>query len=191
MRDFTDELATLRDRLSQAEIYLRVVSLRDRLVQLESVVSHPDLWDDKDQARRVTGELSEVRDDLETFDNLEARLDDAGTLFELARDESDDSLELEVEEAIEAISKGFDDLELRSFFSGEHDDADAVCDINSGAGGTDAQDWAEMLLRMYARWAANKGFEVEIQEVTEGQEAGISSATFIVRGRYAFRLPTG
>ena len=186
MRDFTDELATLRDRLSQAEIYLRVVSLRDRLVQLESVVSHPDLWDDKDQARRVTGELSEVRDDLETFDNLEARLDDAGTLFELARDESDDSLELEVEEAIEAISKGFDDLELRSFFSGEHDDADAVCDINSGAGGTDAQDWAEMLLRMYARWAANKGFEVEIQEVTEGQEAGISSATFIVRGRYAF-----
>jgi len=78
------------------------------------------------------------------------------------------------------------ELELRSLFSGEHDENDAVCDINSGAGGTDAQDWAEMLLRMYTRWAARKGFEVEIQEVTEGQEAGISSATFIVKGRYAF-----
>ncbi len=82
----------------------------------------------------------------------------------------------------------FGELELRSLFSGEHDDHDAVCDINSGAGGTDAQDWAEMLLRMYIRWAANRGLEVELVEVTEGQEAGISSASFIVRGRYAFGL---
>jgi len=186
MRDFSDELASLRDRLNQAGVYLCVPALRDRVVQLESDVSRPDLWDDPNLARVVTGELSVVRDDLETYDRLASLLDDALTLFELAREEGDDSLDGEVTEAVSSIAGQFDELEFRSLFSGDHDDADAVCDINSGAGGTDAQDWAEMLLRMYARWSEKKGFTVEIQEVTEGQEAGISSATFIVRGRYAF-----
>ena len=188
MRDFTDELRVLRERLDQAHGYLRIEQLTDRVVQLESDASRPDLWDDPTQARKVTSELSNVQDDLEIHRALAERLDDAETLVELATEEGDDSLEGEVEDAVAGISQRFDELELRSLFSGEHDDHDAVCDINSGAGGTDAQDWAEMLLRMYSRWAANRGLDVEIVEVTEGQEAGISSASFIIRGRYAFGL---
>ena len=188
MREFTDELRVLRERLVQAHGYLRIEQLSDRVVQLESDASRPDLWDDPTQARKVTSELSNVQDDLEIHRSLAEKIDDAETLVELAREEDDDSLEGEVEEAVTSISERFDELELRSLFSGEHDDHDAVCDINSGAGGTDAQDWAEMLLRMYSRWASNRGLEFEIVEVTEGQEAGISSASFIIRGRYAFGL---
>ena len=84
-----------------------------------------------------------------------------------------------------------DQLELRALFSGEHDERDAICEVHSGAGGTDAQDWAQMLLRMFTRWAETKGFEVEIDEIQEGQEAGITSATFIVKGRYAYGMLEG
>ena len=188
MRDFTEDLKSLRERLEQAHGYLRIEQLNDRVVQLESDASRPDLWDDPAQARKVTSELSNVQDDLEIHRTLSLGLDDAETLVELAREEGDDSLEDEVDEAVSKLGARFNELELRSLFSGEHDDLDAVCDINSGAGGTDAQDWAEMLLRMYSRWASNRGFEFEIVEVTEGQEAGISSASFIIRGRYAFGL---
>jgi peptide chain release factor 2 len=93
-----------------------------------------------------------------------------------------------VEAGLAALTRELDALELRSLYSGEHDERDAVCEVHSGAGGTDAQDWAEMLLRMYLRWAERRGFSVELEEVTAGQEAGITSATFIVRGRYAYGL---
>lgn len=186
MKDFSDAFKDLNARLSQAEGYLRIGPARDRVVQLESDASRPDLWDDPEQARKVTTELRELQDDISTFEGLTEDLENSEVLYELAADEGDDSHEAEIADAIADLGKRFDDVELRSLLSGEHDDKDAVCDINSGAGGTDAQDWAEMLLRMYLRWADKKGFDVEIQEVTEGQEAGISSATFIVRGRYAF-----
>ena len=94
----------------------------------------------------------------------------------------------ELEDTAEAVAKALDELELRSLFSGEHDERDAVAEIHAGAGGTDAQDWAEMMLRMYLRWAERRGFAVEVDEVSEGGEAGILSATFIVRGRYAYGL---
>ena len=97
-------------------------------------------------------------------------------------------LEGELTDVAAAVAKALDDLELRSLFSGEHDERDAVAEIHAGAGGTDAQDWAEMMLRMYLRWAERRGFEVEVDEVSEGGEAGILSATFIVRGRYAYGL---
>jgi peptide chain release factor 2 len=115
-------------------------------------------------------------------------MSDAETLFELAVEESDESLAPEVEESVTGLAHELDALELRSLFSGEHDERDAVCEIHSGAGGTDAQDWAEMMLRMYLRWAERRGFTVELDEVSPGQEAGITSATFIVRGRYAYGL---
>ncbi len=186
MKDFTETLSDLGVRVDQAHEYLRIDYARDRVRQLEAEASRPDLWDDPESARRVTGELSDLQDDIRTYEELRSELEDAETLFLLAQEEGDESLEAELESAVASMDTRLAELELRSLFSGEHDENDAVCDINSGAGGTDAQDWAEMLLRMYTRWASRKGFEVEIQEVTEGQEAGISSATFIVKGRYAF-----
>jgi peptide chain release factor 2 len=112
-------------------------------------------------------------------------------LYELAREEGDDSVEGEIAEGIAKASRELDQLELRALFSGEHDERDAICEIHSGAGGTDAQDWADMMLRMYTRWAQQQGFDVELEDRSEGTEAGISSATFIVKGRYAYGMLHG
>jgi peptide chain release factor 2 len=113
-------------------------------------------------------------------------MSDAETLFELAQEESDESVGAELEDAVAALTKSLDALEVRSLFSGEHDEGDAVCEIHSGAGGTDAQDWAEILLRMYLRWAEQSGFTATVREALAGDEAGAKSATVEVRGPYAY-----
>jgi peptide chain release factor 2 len=188
LRDFTDDLSALRKRLHEAEAYLDLDGLRARQGALGEQAAAPGLWDDPDAARRVNTELSRVNDDVELLSGLERRLSDAETLYQLAVEEDDDSLAPELEDAVAALAQDLDALELRSLFLGEHDERDAVCEIHSGAGGTDAQDWAEMMLRMYLRWAEGRGFPVELDEASPGQEAGITSATFIVRGRYAYGL---
>jgi len=188
VKDFSGDLADLAKRVSDAQGYLRIADARVRRAELEQVAAKPDLWDDPDAARKVTTELARVSDDVDLYERLSQRLSDAQTLEELAREESDDSVEGEIAAAIADLAKELDALELRALFSGEHDDRDAICSVNSGAGGTDAQDWAEMLLRMYLRWAERRGLAVEVDEVTEGDEAGISSATFTVKGRYAFGM---
>jgi len=188
MRDFSDDITALRKRLDEALVYLRIEHLREQRPQLETEASRPDLWDDADKARQVTGELASVIDDIDLFEELETAIEDAETLAELAREEKDESFEPEIAASIAELERRFSALELRALFTGEWDDHDAVCSINAGAGGADAQDWAEMMLRMYRRWAENRGFEFELEEVTAGSEAGISSATFEVKGRHAYGL---
>ncbi len=155
------------------------------------MLARPDLWDDPDQARTVSTEFGRISDDVRMVDGLRTRHEDAETLFDLAVREDDDSVEPELKAAVDELGRKLDELDLRSLFTGEHDEGDAVCEIHAGEGGTDAQDWAEMMLRMYLRWAERRGFEVEVDEVTAGQEAGILSATFIIRGRYAYGLLAG
>jgi len=188
VRDFSGELATLAKRVEEAEAYLGLPRLRAELQSLEAEVARPDLWDDPDRAREVTTAYGRAKDDIDLLESLGGRLSDAKTLYELAVEEEDDSVEEEVGAAVASLSRELDALELRALFGGEYDERDAVADIHAGAGGTDAQDWAEMLLRMYLRWAERRGFSVEVDEVSPGQEAGILSATFIVRGRYAYGL---
>ena len=188
VRDFDADLRALRRRLDEAAGYLNLEGTRARLAELEKEVARPDLWDDQDKAQRVTRDYGQVRADVEEMAGLDARLSDAETLYQLAVEEDDASQEEELATSVEALSRELDGLELRSLFSGEHDARDAVCEIHAGEGGTDAQDWSEMLLRMYQRWAERRGFELELEEVTAGQEAGILSATFILRGRYAYGL---
>ncbi|MGI9032632.1 MAG: peptide chain release factor 2 [Acidimicrobiales bacterium] len=188
MRDLTADLAELRRRLSESCKDLGLDAKRARLGELEKQASDPSLWDDQDQARKVTSELALVKDDIDLLEGLERRLSDVEVLFELGREEADDSVEAEVEAGLAALTKEFDALGRLSRYSGEHDERDAVCEVHSGAGGTDAQDWAEMLLRMYLRWAERRGYDVELDEVSAGTEAGITTATFIVRGRYAYGL---
>jgi len=188
VRDFSPELADLRKRLGEAEGYLDLHGLRTRLVGLEAEVGRPDLWDDPAHARAVSTEYGRVGDDVALLDDLRNRMEDVETLWLLAVEEGDDTLEAEVAEGLADLGRRFAAVELRSLFSGEHDDRDAVCELHAGEGGTDAQDWAEMMLRMYQRWAERKGLDMELDERTDGQEAGILSATFIVRGRYAYGL---
>src|SRR5579871_378960 len=191
MRDFSEDLADVARRVSDARAYLKIDDARAKLAELEEQASAPDLWNDTEHARKVTSELSAVRDDVELVDGLQQRVDDLETLAELAREEGDESVEAEIEDGLRSLRTELDKLELRALFSGEHDERDAICEVHSGAGGTDAQDWTQMLLRMYTRWAQSKGFAVEVDEVQEGQEAGITSATFIVKGRYAFGMLQG
>jgi peptide chain release factor 2 len=188
MRDFSDDLGALRTRLDEAEKYLNVEAKRSRVKKLEGEVGRADLWDDPDHARRVTTEYGRVGDDVRMIDALAARLGDAETLYQLAVEEEDDSVEAELLAAVTTLATDLDALELRSLFTGEHDERDAVCELHAGEGGTDAQDWTDMMLRMYLRWAERRGFELELDEVTPGQEAGLLSATFIVKGRYAYGL---
>jgi peptide chain release factor 2 len=186
--DIPEALASLASRLSEAEHFLGRGALTERRVELEKAASEPGLWDDADHAREVTTELGRVTEDLEMLAGLTEQLSDARTLNELIEEESDDSLRPEVEETLDALDRRLGALELRSLFAGPYDDGDAVAEIHAGAGGTDAQDWAEMMLRMYTRWAERRGFDLEVEEATPGQEAGLLSATFIVKGRYAFGL---
>ncbi|HBU02103.1 MAG TPA: peptide chain release factor 2 [Acidimicrobiaceae bacterium] len=186
MRDYSDDLADLRRRIDEARVYLRIEELLLARPQLETEASRPDLWDDPDLARRINGELSACTEDLELFDQLSSRLEDAETLHELGREEHDESVEAEVEESMAALVSDLGELELRALFTGEYDDTNAICEIQSGEGGADAQDWANMLLRMFLRWAEKRGFDVELEEVSAGNEAGISSATFLVNGRHAY-----
>lgn len=184
------DLPLLRSRLSDAHRYLRIDELLGKREELEAQAADPNLWDDKNQARTITRELSEVADEIAGYESLQAQLSDAEALADLANDPTADAAELrsELEDIAAVLSQSLDRLEMRSLLSGEYDERDAVCQIQSGEGGTDAQDWAEMLLRMYLRWAENRGLKAEILSLREGQEAGITSAEFIVRGRFSYGL---
>ena len=188
MQDFSPQINALATRLEETAGYLRVSELRARRPQLETELARPDLWDDAEEAQKVQREFAELSDDLELYDSLDSRVADVTTLHELAREEGDESLEAEIQAELDSLEREFSGLELRALFTGDYDDRDAILDVNSGAGGVDAQDFAEMLLRMYQRWSERRGFDIELESVNEGGEAGISSATMLVKGRNAYGL---
>ncbi|MUH52418.1 MAG: PCRF domain-containing protein, partial [Actinobacteria bacterium] len=190
MRDFTDDLKDLRRRLDEAAAYLKIPEKRARLGELEFEVSRPDLWDDQDLAKKVNGEYSNVKGDIDTYDSLARDIEDTELLHEMAREVDDESQEPELAEAIARTAATLHLLELRSLFTGEHDELDCIVQINAKDGGVDAQDWSEILLRMYGRWAERHGFAFEVNGISEGTEAGILSAEFTITGRYAYGLMT-
>ncbi|MBU6514961.1 MAG: peptide chain release factor 2 [Acidobacteriota bacterium] len=191
LREALSTLGELEGRWSAARSYLKIDERRARHQELSVAAADPDLWSDQDHAREVTIELGRLTTDLESFDELRTSLDDAAVLGEFSRDalaggEADWSLLDELGDTVADIGSRLGALETQSLFSGPYDENDAIVELHAGAGGTDAQDWTEMLLRMYIRWAERRGFAVEVDEATEGQEAGLLSATFIVKGRFAY-----
>ena len=188
MRDFSSDIAAVRRRLGEAESYLAIADGRERAAVLEAEIADPALWDDQDRARRLNTEYSNLKDDLDTFDGLSGRVDDVEVLHELAREEDDASQEPELEGQLGEVARQLDVLELRSLFTGEHDDSDCIVQINAKDGGVDAQDFSEMLLRMYEKWCEKRGFSISLNGVSEGQEAGIMSAEVTIQGRYAYGL---
>ena len=190
-RDFEAELQALAGRLEEARRYLHVDERRNRRSELEEEAGRPDLWDDSEHARRVTTELGRLTDDLDRFESLESSVEDVRVLRELVEESAadgtpDEGLAKELVESVDGLDRRLSQLELQSLLSGEYDERDAICEIHAGAGGTDAQDWTEMLARMYQRWAERRGYSVEVDEATPGQEAGLLSVTFIVHGRFAY-----
>jgi peptide chain release factor 2 len=149
-------------------------------------MQEPGFWDDQEQAARVSAEHASAGRKLESFRKLEAELDDLEALEEMAAE--DESIAAELGETRATVQARLDELEEERLFSGPYDSGDAVVSVHAGAGGTDSQDWAEMLLRMEMRWAERRGFKVELVEQSEGEEAGIKTATFIARGENAYGL---
>jgi peptide chain release factor 2 len=188
LRDHVEALAAERVRLHEAENYLQVDRLKNEFVRLETELARPDLWDDPEIGRKVGSAYAAVKDDLESLSGLTRHLEDADTLLELGTEMGDESVEPELLQHLVAARATLEELELRSLFTGEYDENDAIFEVHSGAGGVDAQDWAEMLLRMYTRWAERRGFSIDIEEVAEGAEAGITTAILTIKGRYAYGL---
>lgn len=154
--------------------------------KLETQISDPTFWDDSDAAQKVVQQRSRIEKQLERQRTFETGVSDAEVLFEFAEDDPDSATELET--LIARLDKDAAEAEVESLLAGETDANNAICSIQSGAGGTDAQDFAQMLLRMYLRWAEKKGFKTEILDEQTGSEAGIKSATFRVEGEYAYGL---
>jgi peptide chain release factor 2 len=152
------------------------------LEQLQKAVEKPDLWDDPEQAQKLMQRLSRLRDDVESWRALQQRTDDA---LELANLE-DESLKDEIESELSAIQEDLDRREFQALLSGRYDEEDAILAIHAGAGGTDSQDWTQMLMRMYLRWAERHDFRAEVLDTSDGEEAGIKSVTIAVDGEYAY-----
>jgi peptide chain release factor 2 len=160
--------------------------LSERATALEDEMGAPGFWDDQERAARTSAEHARTTRRLATYRDLERDADDLEPLAELA--EEDPSLSDELEEQINAVQARLDELEEQRLFAGRYDAGNALVAVNAGAGGTDAQDWAEMVLRMEMRWAEKRGFQVELLEASPGEEAGIKSATFLVKGENAYGL---
>lgn len=145
-----------------------------------------NFWDDTDKAQKIVQERTTVSKVVEGWTGLKSSLEEASILLEMAEEECDSELLKEVEEEVNRISNSVADMEFRKMLSGDHDAGDAIFSINSGAGGTESQDWAEMLLRMYLRWCEKKGYKTDIVDYQEGDEAGLKSCTFTVSGSYVY-----
>ncbi|MGB0529699.1 MULTISPECIES: peptide chain release factor 2 [unclassified Synechococcus] len=186
LTDFKRDLSELTDRLGNAQDCLDVPALNARQQDLEQLAAQPDFWDDQQNAQKQMRRLDEVKAQLSQLAGWRGAVDDAQATLELYELEPDEDLLQEAQNGLNQLRQGLDRWELERLLSGEYDKEGAVLSINAGAGGTDAQDWAQMLLRMYTRWAEDHGMKVTVDELSEGEEAGIKSCTIEIEGRYAY-----
>jgi peptide chain release factor 2 len=161
---------------------------RTQAADLERQASDPSLWDDPSKGQRITSSLARLRAVLDRFDDLQRKLDDALAIDELLTDANDAELAKELDGAVVGLESDLEKVELAALLSGPYDGHDAIGTVQAGAGGTESMDWADMLLRMYVRWAERESFKVEVDEIHYGDEAGIKSATFTIRGTNAYGL---
>ena len=167
---------------------------KDRLAEVELLLGEPDVWNEPAKAQELGRERSSLELVVKTIDDLHEGVQDCTDLLDMAVEEGDEDTVAEIESEIARLDEHLAKLEFRRMFSGEMDDANAFLDIQAGSGGTEAQDWAEMLLRMYLRWAEARGFKAELMECSAGEVAGIKSASIHIQGEYAFgwlRTETG
>ena len=187
--DRQSDIAALDATLTTVERVLDVDALKARIEKLEHEASDPKLWDDQSRAQRVTSELSHAQGELRRVQALRGRLDDLPVLYELAAEEEGAAGAEALSDAdaeLKALQADIEAMEVRTLLSGEYDEREALVNIRSGAGGVDAADWAEMLMRMYIRWAEQHDYPVEVFDTSYAEEAGIKSATFAVHAPYAY-----
>ena len=167
-------------------IHFDIARKEEKIAELEYKMGEPTFWDNPDNAQKITQELNGLKSGLETYKNLLSKYDDAQILLELALEENDTSQESEIETEIENIKSGLESLRLEILLSEPYDANNAILTLHAGAGGTEAQDWTQMLLRMYTRWAERHGFTVETADILPGDEAGVKSVTLFIKGHNAY-----
>lgn len=184
--DFPARIAELRSTLDSIDKVLDLDGMRAEIADLQEQVGAPDLWDDQANAQKVTGRLSVLQAELERATSLRRRIDDLEVLVELAEEEADADSLAEAETELGRLQHAIESLEVRALLSGEYDNRDALLTIRAGTGGDDATDFAEMLQRMYVRWAERHKYPVDIYETSYAEGAGIKSTTFAVKAPYAY-----
>ncbi len=180
------DIAALDSTLTSVERVIDLDGLRARIEKLEHQAADPNLWNDQSRAQQVTSELSHAQGELRRVEDLRRRLDDLPVMYELAAEEggADDVADADAE--LKSLREDIEAMEVRTLLSGEYDEREALITIRSGAGGVDAADWAEMLMRMYVRWAEKHKYPVEIFDTSYAEEAGLKSATFAVHAPFAY-----
>ncbi|SFI93324.1 peptide chain release factor 2 [Nocardioides psychrotolerans] len=168
------------------EQVLDITAMRTEIADLADQVAAPDLWDDQANATRVTGRLSAIQGEVDRFESLTDRIEDLQIMLELSAEEGDESALAEAEIELNRIKKSVEGLEVRTLLNGEYDAREALVSIRAGAGGVDAADFAETLMRMYVRWAEQHNYPVEVYETSYAEEAGLKSATFAIHAPYAY-----
>ncbi|MCX8671954.1 peptide chain release factor 2 [Bifidobacterium sp. B4001] len=184
--DFAQALEQAKAKYEMISKALDPEGLRSRIADLERQASAPGLWDDQENAQKVTSRLSALQSQLKHLESASSRLDDVQALEELGQEEHDQDTLVEARKEIDSLRSDLADMEIQTLLDGEYDERPAVVTIRSGAGGVDAADWAQMLLRMYMRWAERHGFSTKVMDTSYAEEAGIKSATFQVDAPYAY-----
>ena len=186
LEDLKPTLNDLGEKLDQMRISLEIPAKEEKIAELEYKMGEPSFWDDAAAAQKLNQELAALKGGVDTYRDLMAKYEDAETLYEMGIEESDPSMEADIRAELTLIAEGLETLQLEVLLSGEYDANDAILTLHAGAGGTEAQDWTQMLLRMYGRWAERHGFTVDTADLQPGDEAGVKSATLFIKGHNAY-----
>ena len=186
LEDLKPTLNDLGEKLDQMRISLEIPAKEEKIAELEYKMGEPSFWDDAAAAQKLNQELADLKGGVDTYKGLMAKYEDAETLYEMGIEEGDASMEDDIRAELDLIAEGLETLQLEVLLSGDYDANDAILTLHAGAGGTEAQDWTQMLLRMYGRWAERHGFAVETADLQPGDEAGVKSATLFIKGHNAY-----
>ena len=186
LEDLKPTLNDLGEKLDQMRISLEIPAKEEKIAELDYKMGEPSFWDDAAAAQKLNQELAALKGGVDTYRDLMAKYEDAETLYEMGIEENDASMEADIRAELTLISEGLETLQLEVLLSGEYDANDAILTLHAGAGGTEAQDWTQMLLRMYGRWAERHGFTVDTADLQPGDEAGVKSATLFIKGHNAY-----
>ena len=186
LEDLKPILNDLGEKLDQMRISLEIPAKEEKIAELEYKMGEPSFWDDAAAAQKLNQELADLKGGVDTYRDLMAKYEDAETLYEMGIEENDASMEADIRAELTLISEGLETLQLEVLLSGDYDANDAILTLHAGAGGTEAQDWTQMLLRMYGRWAERHGFTVDTADLQPGDEAGVKSATLFIKGHNAY-----
>ncbi|EKX97806.1 MULTISPECIES: peptide chain release factor 2 [Selenomonas] len=186
LEDLKPILNDLGEKLDQMRISLEIPAKEEKIAELEYKMSEPSFWDDAAAAQKLNQELAALKGGVDTYEELKAKYEDAETLYEMGIEENDPTMEGDIRAELTLIAEGLETLQLEVLLSGDYDANDAILTLHAGAGGTEAQDWTQMLLRMYGRWAERHGFTVETADLQPGDEAGVKSATLFIKGHNAY-----